>query len=72
MKYAIDHQRIFLVKQMYNRAWEERVKSGFRCEDLRIRCEAITDTLTVLGIPFHFDRKQHLVIDYDKMEEVNE
>lgn len=72
MKYAIDHQRIFLAKQMYNRAWDAQVEAGFRREDLRNRYAAIFDTLSVLGIPFHFDSKQHLVIDYDKMEEVHE
>lgn len=60
MKYAIDHHRIFLAKQMYNRAWDEQVEAGFRREDLRNRYAAI------------FDRKQHLVIDYDMMEEVHE
>lgn len=52
MKYAIDHQRIFLAKQMYNRAWDAQVEAGFRREDLRNRYAAIFDTLSVLGIPF--------------------
>ena len=60
MKYAIDHQRIFLAKQMYNRAWDEQVESGFRREDLQICCAAI------------FDGTRHMVIDYDKMEEVHQ
>lgn len=72
MKYGIDHQSIFLAKQMYNRAWKAQVDSGFRREDLRIRCAAIFETLTVLGVPFHFDATQHMVIDYHKMEEVHE
>ncbi len=72
MKYAIDHQKIFLAKQMYNRAWDAQVEAGFRREDLRIRCAAIFETLTVLGVPFHFDTTQHMVIDYHKMEEVHE
>lgn len=72
MKYAIDHQSIFLAKQLYNRAWDAQVEAGFRREDLRNRYGAIFDTLSVLGIPFHFDSKQHLVIDYEKMEEVHE
>lgn len=71
MKYAIDHQSIFLAKRLYNRAWDAQVESGFRREDLRNRYAAIFDTLTALGIPFHFDSKQHMVIDYDKMEEAH-
>lgn len=57
---------------MYNLAWDAQVEAGFRREDLRNRYGAIFDTLQVLGIPFHLDRKQHMVIDYDMMEEVNE
>lgn len=71
MQYGIDHQSIFLAKQMYDRAWEALVKSGFRRDDLTTRCSAIFDTLTVLGVPFHLDGKHHMVIDYDKMEEVH-
>mgnify|MGYP001639230187 FL=1 len=37
MKYAIDHQAIFLAKQLYNRAWDAQVEAGFRREDLRNR-----------------------------------
>lgn len=70
MKYAIDHRRIFLAKQKYDRAWDAQVEAGFRREDLRIHCAAIFETLSVLGIPFHFDAAQHMVIDYHKMEEV--
>lgn len=70
MKYAINDNSIFLVANMYNRYWDEQIESGFTRDDIRHKCQAIFDVLMLLEVRMHFDTTQHIVIDYEKMEEV--